>query len=58
MVWFLLAVPIGFALMIARLLQSLYRDFAAAQWRADLRGHKAVRLKGSDDALECRTIHR
>jgi len=26
MVWFLLAVPIGFALMIARLLQSLYRD--------------------------------
>ncbi len=27
MVWFLLAVPIGFALMIARLLQSLYRDF-------------------------------
>jgi C4-dicarboxylate transporter, DctQ subunit len=26
MVWFLLAVPLGFALMIARLLQSLYRD--------------------------------
>ena len=27
MVWFLMAVPAGFALMIWRLLQSLYRDF-------------------------------
>ena len=26
MVWFLMAVPIGFALMIFRLLQSLHRD--------------------------------
>ena len=29
MVWFLMAVPIGFALMIFRLLQSLIRDMAA-----------------------------
>lgn len=28
MVWFLLAVPIGFGLMVFRLLQSLIRDFA------------------------------
>ena len=28
MVWFLLAVPIGFGLMIFRLIQSLYRDLA------------------------------
>ncbi|HSG94566.1 MAG TPA: TRAP transporter small permease subunit, partial [Afifellaceae bacterium] len=28
MVWFLMAVPIGFALMTFRLLQSLFRDFS------------------------------
>lgn len=27
MVWFLLAIPVGFTLMLWRLLQSLYRDF-------------------------------
>ena len=27
MVWFLMAVPFGFALMIFRLIQSLLRDF-------------------------------
>lgn len=36
MVWFLLAVPIGFGLMIFRLLQSLYRDLR------DLRANRPV----------------
>lgn len=36
MVWFLLAVPIGFSLMIFRLLQSLHRDIR------DLRAGRAV----------------
>ena len=36
MVWFLMAVPLGFGLMIFRLLQSLIRDFA------DLKSGKPV----------------
>ncbi|BAQ71568.1 dihydroxypropanesulfonateTRAP transporter (plasmid) [Rhodovulum sulfidophilum] len=36
MVWFLMAVPVGFSLMIFRLLQSLVRDFA------DLRAGRPV----------------
>jgi TRAP-type C4-dicarboxylate transport system permease small subunit len=36
MVWFLMAVPVGFGLMMLRLLQSLYRDIV------DFRGGKRV----------------
>jgi TRAP-type C4-dicarboxylate transport system permease small subunit len=36
MVWFLMAVPVGFGLMMLRLLQSLYRDIV------DFRGGKHV----------------
>lgn len=42
MVWFLLAVPIGFSLMTFRLLQSLYRDFR--DFAADRPPYEGARL--------------